>query len=397
MAFEVLRHDQVLRVRGTVSPCHGAPVSRVHGPVLRDMHLPLLRLGEIPDEEEVGQDGLLRGGREETGGTRMPRHIDELIAKYGGSPASKSKRWVGKARHVGEGIQGQGRSAEDIAKYGGSSSRKPASSPAARTHATHAPRALAGGSSPSKRRPVEGLEWVSFEGIEVLRLVGHPDGGDQGQGQAKGQDQAQGKEEKNKMTNFIVFSGWKPRPSSNYVACPSDRRPGTFEIYRLEPRELMVQRVERKYVLGQITSLIRQDKVEAERAERWRQEAVAKEEEEIRKSENQPGFYILPGEEDPENHENLLPLGPFWKFEASGSRYSQDDMNDDCFGDDDVEDWAVEMLAAEMKKPDSDRQAIVIIEARNAMDAARGEGHVWWQDGVFRGQPVDTRQAGWGW
>ena len=79
------------------------------------------------------------------------------------------------------------------------------------------------------------------------------------------------------MTNFIVFSGWKPRPSSNYVACPSDRRPGTFEIYRLEPRELMVQRMERKYVLGQITSLIRQDKVEAERAERWRQEAVAKE------------------------------------------------------------------------------------------------------------------------
>ena len=288
----------------------------------------------------------------------MPRHIDELIAKYGGSPASKSKRWVGKARHVGEGIQGQGRSAEDIAKYGGSSSRKPASSPAARTHATHAPRALAGGSSPSKRRPVEGLEWVSFEGVEVLRLAGH---------------------------------------TTNYVACPSDRRPGTFEIYRLEPRELMVQRVERKYVLGQITSLIRQDKVEAERAERWRQEAVAKEEEEIRKSENQPGFYILPGEEDPENHENLLPLGPFWKFEASGSRYSQDDMNDDRFGDDDVEDWAVEMLAAEMKKPDSDRQAIVIIEARNAMDAARGEGHVWWQDGVFRGQPVDTRQAGWGW
>ena len=124
---------------------------------------------------------------------------------------------------------------------------------------------------------------------------------------------------------------------------------------------------------------------------------IPDEEEEIRKSENQPGFYILPGEEDPENHENLLPLGPFWRFEAAGSRYSQDDMNDDRFGDDDVEDWAVEMLAAEMKKPDSDRQAIVIIEARNAMDAARGEGHVWWQDGVFRGQPVDTRQAGWGW
>ena len=105
---------------------------------------------------------------------------------------------------------------ELIAKYGGSSSRKSASSPAARIHAPRAPRApraLAGGSSPSKRRPVEGLEWVSFEGIEVLRLVGHPDGGDQGQGQAKGQDQAQGKEEKNKMTNFIVFSGWKPRPS----------------------------------------------------------------------------------------------------------------------------------------------------------------------------------------
>ena len=45
----------------------------------------------------------------------MPRHIDELIAKYGGSPSSKSKRKVDRARHVGERVQGQDCSAEGIA------------------------------------------------------------------------------------------------------------------------------------------------------------------------------------------------------------------------------------------------------------------------------------------
>jgi len=65
--------------------------------------------------------------------------------------------------------------------------------------------------------------------------------------------------------------------------------------------------------------------------------------------------------------------------------------------DEDVEEWAIESWRAEQEKPVGERQATVIIEARNAMDAAGGKGHVWWQDGVFRGPSVDPRQAGWGW
>jgi hypothetical protein len=62
-----------------------------------------------------------------------------------------------------------------------------------------------------------------------------------------------------------------------------------------------------------------------------------------------------------------------------------------------VEDWAIESWRAEQEKPADERQSTVIIEARNAMDAAAGKGHVWWSDGVFRGPPTDPRQAGWGW
>jgi len=209
----------------------------------------------------------------------------------------------------------------------------------------------------AKHREVGGLEWASFEGVDVLRMAG---------------------------------------ASTNHVACPSVSRPGTFEIYRVEPREIVVRRIPTKDVLRQIESLIRQDEETAERATRWQREKEEKEREGDRKREHQPGFYILPGEEDPENPEKI-PLGPFWRFEAAGSRYSPEDLDYDRFGDEDVEDWAREQLAGERKKPASERQAISIVESRNAREAAEGKGHVWWQDGTFRGPPVDPRQAGWGW
>jgi hypothetical protein len=263
----------------------------------------------------------------------MPKPIDELIAKYG-LPSLREKMPRPAAREAAR-----------LARE-----PKPKAGPEPGSSRQPSPR--------GSRRDVEGLEWIDFEGAGVLRMAG---------------------------------------PPTNYVACPSGSRLGTFEIYRRHPRELVVQRMKKKYVLGQIMSLIRQDEVEAERAERWKQEAETKEREEIRRSENQPGFYLLPGEEDPADPEKRIPIGPFWKFEAAGSRYSPEDLDDDRFEDEDVEDWAVEYLAAERKKPVAEHQPTMIVEARNAMDAAGGKGHVWWQDGVFRGPPVDPRQAGWGW
>jgi hypothetical protein len=259
----------------------------------------------------------------------MSKSIDELIAKYG-SPLPRKE----KSKAVVRKTVAPAREPEPERPRANDLSPKP------------------------KHRSVDGLEWMTFEGVDVLRMAG---------------------------------------PSTNYVACPSERRPGTFEIYRLLPRDLVVQRVKTKYVLSQIVSLIRQDKLEAERAERWRQETEIKEMEEVKRSENQPGFYLLPGEEDSDDVKKMIPLGPFWKFEAAGPRYSPEDLNDDRFEDDDIEDWAWEQLAEERKKPVSERLVISIIEARNAMEAAKAQGYIWWQDGTFRGSPVDPRQAGWGW
>jgi hypothetical protein len=85
---------------------------------------------------------------------------------------------------------------------------------------------------PSRRRSLPGgLEWTTFEGVDVLRMAGAP---------------------------------------TNYVACPSGRKAGTFEIYRREPRELVVWGIKPGDVLRQFGSLIRQDGLEAEREARRR-------------------------------------------------------------------------------------------------------------------------------
>ena len=205
-----------------------------------------------------------------------------------------------------------------------------------------------------RHRGVEGLQWTTFEGTEMLRL------GD-----------------------------------SNYVAVPDERH--TFTIYRIEPRTSVRFRLKAKELLGEIERLILREKERREMERKLRQRKETKEAEEERRRENQPGFYVTPGEEDPDDRENLLPIGPFWRFGSAGPRYTAEDINDSHFGDDDAEDWALESWKAEQEKSASERLPVTIIEARNLKEAKAGKGHVGWKNGVFRGPPADPRQAGFGW
>jgi len=219
----------------------------------------------------------------------------------------------------------------------------------------------------ASHRYVEGLDWTNIEGVDVLRLAGQ---------------------------------------YSNYVASPAVRPAGTFAIYRLKPRSIVVQRIKTKDVLHQIERLIQQDEEAASRERKHQQEAEEKERAEAWRLEHQPGFYIIPGEIVEGEGGEPVPIGPFWRFERAGSRYDRDDFEDDSWAgnlDDDVEDDAFALMRALREE---ERKGLIrehrlapvrIIESPNREAAARGEGHVWWSDGVFRGPPADPRQAGWGW
>ena len=220
----------------------------------------------------------------------------------------------------------------------------------------------------ASHRYVEGLDWTNIEGIDVLRPAGK----------------------------------W----ASNYVACPADRPSGTFEIYRLKPRSIVVRRIKTKDVLRQIERLLQQDEEAAAWERKHQQEAEEKERAEAWRLEHQPGFYIIPGEIVEGEGGEPVPIGPFWRFERAGSQYDRDDFEDDSWAgnlDDDVEDDALALMRALREE---ERKGLIrehrltpvrIIESPNREAAAREKGHVWWSDGVFRGPPVDPRQAGWGW
>jgi hypothetical protein len=55
---------------------------------------------------------------------------------------------------------------------------------------------------------------------------------------------------------------------------------------------------------------------------------------------------------------------------------------------------AVDALASQNKI--SVKRPLKVVEASSSRAAARGEGHVWWLDGKFKGPPVDPKQTGFG-
>ena len=282
----------------------------------------------------------------------MSKVLDEMRARYG-SPRKATAS--GKARTSGK------RPEAPV-------SHRPAEAPEVRAkedrHLVRSPFLK------SSHRYVEGMDWTNIEGVDVLRPAGK----------------------------------W----ASNYVACPADRPSGTFEIYRLKPRAIVLRRIRTRDVLGRIDRLLQQEEEMAAWERKRQQEVEEKEKEDAWKREHQPGFYIIPGEIIEGEGGDPVPIGPFWRFEAANSQYDGEDFerSEEAWDgnlDDDVEDYA---LAHMRGIQEEERKGLIrerklspvrIIESPNRAAAAKGQGHVWWVDGVFRGPPVDPRQEGWGW
>ena len=180
----------------------------------------------------------------------------------------------------------------------------------------------------------------------------------------------------------------------NYVA---ERAPnGTYSVLRLSPRSVVARRLRLKDVMPTIRREHKEDVARQEadvarqvrEAERQRlSEAEARAV--VDEFENAHGFYVVPGETIGPDGTVYDADGPYYRFEHAG--YSPDDPED--FSLDDVEDAAVEKMKSLKEYVHS---PVKIIEASNARDAANGKGHVWWEQGNFRGPPTDPRQRGFG-
>lgn len=154
------------------------------------------------------------------------------------------------------------------------------------------------------------------------------------------------------------------------------KRPEEDPIYlaclRRDKAYLQQQERQKKYDLD----LAELDRKEAERRHNW---------------ENQPGFYIVPGEggnEDPDGNDYAT-TGPYGLFEKAG--HTKKSPNYESFEDSgfDVEDDAGKIMAT------TPNGHVTIVYAKNPREAVAGGAHVWWQDGIFFGPPVDPRQHRW--
>ena len=176
-----------------------------------------------------------------------------------------------------------------------------------------------------------------------------------------------------------------------HYAATRDERSGTYEVIKLEPRQLIARRLRLKDVMP----AIRQDAERAiRRAEQAAEYAKRTEDEErarLEAYENNPGFYIVPGETEGPDGTVHNATGPYANFERAG-RTIEDWPESNFETEEDVENDAIRT----MRRPEGQHQRVKIIEARNAREAAAGVGHVWWDQGNFRGPPVDPRQRGFG-
>lgn len=174
----------------------------------------------------------------------------------------------------------------------------------------------------------------------------------------------------------------------NYVAVRNDR--GEYDIIQLTPRQYLERRIRLKDVMPAIRAHhendIKRQLREVERQAQSEAEAQA----EIESFENNPGFYIVPGETIGPDDKTYNATGPYYRFESIG-RGDDDEHYPESYFETDAD---VEEEANVAMRRGEDR--IKIIEARNARDAANGKGHVWWEQGNFRGPPIDPRQRGFG-
>jgi hypothetical protein len=219
-------------------------------------------------------------------------------------------------------------------------------------------------SSYEKLRPPPGLEWTTFK---------NPDG-----------------------TTVPVLKVTGNGELDNYAAVKNTRPAGTYTIYKLEPRKAISYRGLAKDIRHHIEQDIKHEATVRENIAFTKRQEEARSEAEKQAFLNQPGFYIVPGETVGPDDKIYNADGPYQRFESAGFNPDFNELRGQAevmavepnFND--VEDDA---LKAARSSPNNH---VKIIEARNPLEAAAGRGHVWWQDGIFRGSPVDPRQRGFG-
>lgn len=229
--------------------------------------------------------------------------------------------------------------------------------------APSSPRASTRQSSPKREphsqfshlRPPQGLVWTTFSSpprssIPVLKVIG---------------------------TEY-----------DNYAAVKNTRPPGTYTLYMIEPRKLIAYKCLAKDIKHYVEQDIKHEQTLRENLAFTKRQETARAEAQQQAFLDQPGFYIIPGETVGPDDRVYNASGPYHRFESAG--FNPDIVEMDI-NPDDVED---EALKTANSLPN---EHVKIIEARNPKDAAAGKGHIWWQDMVFRGPPVDPRQAGFGW
>jgi hypothetical protein len=178
----------------------------------------------------------------------------------------------------------------------------------------------------------------------------------------------------------------------NYVA---ERTPnGSYSVIQLKTRMVIARGLRLKDVMLTIRKhherIIEQQLREVER----QQQSEAERQEELDNFENQPGFYIVPGETTGPDDVVHSATGPYWKFETLNPSAPPPEDNSQIT-DADVEEEACEM--SRRLSLENSSVPVIIIEARNPREAAQGRGHVWWVEGSLKGPPVDPRQTGFGW
>jgi hypothetical protein len=204
---------------------------------------------------------------------------------------------------------------------------------------------------PSSTRLPEGLVWGTFKGVKVLT---------------------------SEMRNFVA------ERSAN----------GTYSVLRINPRSIVARRLRLMDVLPTMRKYHNQDVEFAVRAAEHERETAAKTQQRIDDFENHPGFYVVPGETVGPDDTVYNADGPYVAFEKAGNVLSPDERWQaelEDYSVDDVEDAARATLKVHQNTP------VMIVEAKNAREAAAGRGHVWWVNGSYKGPPVDPRQKGFGW
>ena len=178
----------------------------------------------------------------------------------------------------------------------------------------------------------------------------------------------------------------------NYVA---ERTPqGTYSIIRLEPRAVVARRIRLMHVMDIIRREHEKVIAHAVREAEKQRQSEAEERTRFEDFENQPGFYIVPGETVGPDDKTYNATGPYWRFETLNPNF-QPPEDDYQITDNDVVDEAWQTSSELGKQNDS--TPVVIIEARNPREAAQGIGHVWWVEGMLKGPPIDPRQTGFNW